>query len=367
MADGADNDDKQHEPTQKKLDDARRKGEVPRSSDLTTAAAYAGTLLVAVALGQSSLKGIAATLTGLLAQADLVSRDMFGGGGQVFLGGILLDISARLSPWFLVPGLLVLLTTFVLRSFVVAPDKLMPKASRISPLSNARNKFGRSGLFEFAKSFVKLSIYSIVLGVFLWRRLPMLLETIALTPALATAVLLELCVAFFTLALMIAVSIGGIDYLWQRQEHLRKNRMSHKELTDEFKQNEGDPHVKQQRRQKGYEIAMNQMLADVPGADVVVVNPTHYAVALKWDRGTGAAPVCVAKGVDEIAARIRTVAAESGVPLHRDPATARAIFATVDIGHEIQPEHYQAVAAAIRFAEAMRAKARAAPRGVFNG
>jgi flagellar biosynthetic protein FlhB len=152
--------------------------------------------------------------------------------------------------------------------------------------------------------------------------------------------------------------IGGIDYMWQYQEHLRKNRMSHKEMMDEFKQNEGDPHMKQQRRQKGYEIAMNQMLADVPEADVVIVNPTHYAVALKWSRLPGEAPVCVAKGVDEIAARIREAAAEAGVPIHRNPPTARALHASVDIGHEILPDQYQAVAAAIRFAEMMRKKAR---------
>ncbi|HHC29844.1 MAG TPA: flagellar biosynthesis protein FlhB, partial [Rhodobacterales bacterium] len=120
-----------------------------------------------------------------------------------------------------------------------------------------------------------------------------------------------------------------------------------------------DPQLKQQRRQKGYDIAMNRMLADVPDADVVVVNPTHYAVALKWSRSPGEAPACVAKGVDEVAARIREVAAESGVSIHSDPPTARAVFASVEIGEEIRPEQYQAIAAAIRFSENIRRKARA--------
>ena len=134
--------------------------------------------------------------------------------------------------------------------------------------------------------------------------------------------------------------------------------MSRQDIIDEMKQSEGDPFVKQQRRQRGYDIAMNQMLADVASADVVIVNPTHYAVALRWRRGDQGAPVCVAKGVDEIAARIRAVAAEAGVPLHRDPPTARAVHASVEIGQEIHAEHYRAVAAAIRFAERLRAKAR---------
>lgn len=359
MAEDRDQDDKQHEPTQKKLDDARRKGDVPRSADLVTAAGYGGLLLVALTVGGRTLRDAGESLAALLARSSELAADMFHGGGQVAAGTMMAEISAAFLPWFLIPAVLALVTVVALRSFTLAPEKLQPKLNRIDPVSNARNKFGRSGLFEFAKSFAKLAIFSTVLALFLWRQMPAVLGTLALTPAQATVVLLDLGTRFFALVLLIAVSIGGIDYLWQRQEHLRKNRMSHKELVDEAKQNEGDPQVKQQRRQKGYEIAMNRMLTDVPGADVVVVNPTHYAVALKWSRLPGAAPVCVAKGVDEMAARIREVAAEAGVPIHRDPPTARAIFASVDIGAEIRPEHYQAIAAAIRFAETMRGKMRA--------
>ena len=126
---------------------------------------------------------------------------------------------------------------------------------------------------------------------------------------------------------------------------------------DEVKHSEGDPHIKQQRRQRAVEIAMNQMLSDVPDAGCRDRQPTHYAVALKWDRLSSGAPVCVAKGIDEIAARIREVAAENAVPIHSDPPTARALHASVDIGDEISPDHYVPVAAAIRFAEAVRRKA----------
>ena len=156
--------------------------------------------------------------------------------------------------------------------------------------------------------------------------------------------------------MLVSAAIGAVDFMWQKAEHIRKNRMSRKELVDEAKQQEGDPHMKGQRRQRAQEIAMNQMLGDVPGADVVIVNPTHYAVALKWSRLPGAAPECVAKGVDQIAFRIREIAEEAAVPIHSDPPTARALFAMVEIGQEVHPEHYQAVAAAIKFAEAMRAK-----------
>ena len=135
--------------------------------------------------------------------------------------------------------------------------------------------------------------------------------------------------------------------------------MTHQELKDENKQSEGDPHMRASRRDRGREIASNRMLHDVPNADVVIVNPTHYAVALKWSRAENAVPVCVAKGADELARRIRVRAEQAGVPIHSDPPTARSIHAMVEVGQMIHPDHYKAVAAAIVFADRMRARQRA--------
>ena len=157
---------------------------------------------------------------------------------------------------------------------------------------------------------------------------------------------------------ILSVVVGIGDFLWQKYSHNKKLLMSFQEMRDENKESEGDPHTKGQRRQRGRDIATNRMLLDVPKADVIVVNPTHYAVALKWDRGQKTAPKCVAKGEDEIAARIRETAMASGVPIHSDPPTARAIYATVKVGHEIRPDHYKAIAAALRYADIMRKKAR---------
>ncbi|KIN74575.1 Flagellar biosynthesis protein FlhB [Sulfitobacter guttiformis KCTC 32187] len=152
--------------------------------------------------------------------------------------------------------------------------------------------------------------------------------------------------------------IGGVDALWQHASHMRKNRMSRKELTDEAKNSEGDPHLKQERRQRALAASQNQMMKDVPSADVIIVNPTHYAVALKWSRLPGEAPICVAKGVDEIAATIRRIGAQAGVPIHSDPPTARALHAAVELGSQIRHDDYAPVAAAIRFAEEMRRRAK---------
>lgn len=358
MSEEQDSGDKEHEPTQKKLDDARKKGEFARSADLNTAASYFGLFIAGSTVGATALRDLGGTLAGLIGGSVSISDEMFGGGARAVGGRLMLDVTQALLPFFLIPMTATLLILIVLRGFVFAPTKLQPKLSRISPISNAKNKFGREGLFEFFKSFVKLSIYSFILAIFLWRQLPDMLDTIRQTPGIATVTLLSLCLEFLLIVLFVAGSIGGVDYLWQHFEHLRKNRMSRKEVMDESKQNEGDPHMKQQRRQRGYQIAMNRMLTDVPDADVVVVNPTHYAVALKWNRNARAAPICVAKGVDEVAARIREIASEAGVPIHRDPPTARAIHGTVEVGEEIRPEQYQAVAVAIRFAESMRTKSK---------
>ena len=352
------NGEKQHEPTQKKLDDARKKGEVPRSAELNTAAAYGGFLVVAIALGVSLLHDTGTALMVFLDRSNELSKLLFEGSSAPIMGGAMMSIGVSLLPWFGLPAGAVLLTIIAQRSFVVTPDKLQPKASRISILSNAKNKFGRSGLFEFAKSTVKLIIYSILLGVFLATNLNDIISTLHLSPAMALSLLAGLTVKFLAVVLVISLAVGSVDFFWQRYDHMMKNRMSHEDLKKEIKSSEGDPQMKQQRRQRGYEIAMNQMLADVPKADVVIVNPTHYAVALSWSRQAGAAPVVVAKGVDEIAARIRETASDAHVAIHSDPPTARAIFATVDIGQEVLPGHYKPVAAAIRFADALRGKAK---------
>jgi flagellar biosynthesis protein FlhB len=355
---GEDETDKSYEATPQKLMEARRKGDIAKSTDLITAAAYAGLLVAFMAAGETTLRQVGTTLMVLLDRSAELAPLVFEGAPMPVMGTLLRDTAVGLSPVFLLPAAAALLAVLAQRALVFAPSKLTPKMSRISLISNAKNKFGRNGLFEFAKSFVKLTIYSICLALFLRARLPEMLSAMRSGPRPALSLMAELCLAFLMVVVLISAAIGAVDALWQHFEHLRKNRMSRKEITDETRNDEGDPHLKQERRQRAMAIAQNQMLADVPGADVVIVNPTHYAVALKWSRAPGSAPTCVAKGMDEIARIIRERAEEAGVPIHRDPPTARALHATTELGDEIHPDHFRAVAAAIRFAEAMRQKAR---------
>jgi flagellar biosynthesis protein FlhB len=357
--DDQDKDDKEHDASQKKLDDARAQGDIARSQDVLAAASYAAFLAVCLGIGAQVLLKAGAAGAVFLDQADRLSALLLQG-ARAPLGGMMTAMALPLAPLMLVPMAAVIAVLLATRGLVFAPDKLMPKLSRISPMAIAGQKFGRDGLFEFLKSFVKLVVVGILLAFFLSSRADRILASHSYASGMAMAELLRLTMEFLMLVTLVAVVIGVVDYIWQHFAFLRRNRMSRKDLTDESKESEGDPHFKGTRRQKAREIAMNRMLEDVATADVIVVNPTHYAVALKWSRAKKRAPVCVAKGVDEIAARIRERAAEAGVPLHSDPPTARALHATVDIGQEISREHYRAVAAAIRFAEAMRKKAKAA-------
>jgi flagellar biosynthetic protein FlhB len=359
---GQDDDtERELEPTQRKLDDARNKGDVPRSAELTTAAVYAGLVLALLVTGRDAVERAGSAGATLIGQSERLAPS-FLAAGRAPAAGLLTDFALPFLPLFFLPVIAALLSAAGQRSLIFSPDKLMPKLSRLSPIKTFGQKFGREGLFDFGKSFVKMIVICVLVVYLIARHAPDLLLSLHLSPGQSTALLSKILLEFLMLALLITLVFGGLDYGWQFLQHRRRNRMSRQEMVDEHKESDGDPHMKFHRRQRGREIEMNQMLQDVATADVIVVNPTHYAVALKWKRGDKTAPICVAKGVDDIAARIRAKAAEAGIPIHRDPPTARAIHASVEIGAPIRPEHFKAVAAAIRFAEAMRKKARALRR-----
>lgn len=350
--------EKSHEPSQRKLDEARKKGEIARAADLQTAMAYLGFLICMSAVGGYSLTHFGESLLPMIEQPDRLEDLFFRDPATGMIGAVIVAGLVPVLPFLVAPGVFVLLSLFAMRGFAFAGTKLTPKGSRINPIENAKNKFGRRGLFEFFKSFIKLSVYSILLALFIRGQLDVITGSIMGSPAEVVLRMTDLMKHFLFIVVLIAVVIGGIDGFWQYAEHMRKNRMTQKELRDEMKESEGDPHLKQHRRMRAQEMALNQMMADVPKADVIIVNPTHFAVALTWSRLPGSAPVCVAKGQDAVAARIRSVAKEAGVPIHSDPATARALYAATQIGTEISGDQYRPVAAAIRFADKMRVKAR---------
>jgi flagellar biosynthetic protein FlhB len=351
--------EKVFDPTPEKLAEARRKGDVPRSMDANAAAGYLALLAAALLFGAWSMDRAAEALLIFIDQPDRLMGMILGPGGPGLSGAIVGACLVALSPFLLGPLFGALASLFAQQAFAASSEKLAPQMSRISLLGNAKQKFGPTGLMEFAKATVKLLAIAVALFWLLARDLDAIIGAATAEPRVLGAILAETFVSLLIITLMISIVIAAIDLLWQRYDHARKLRMSLQEIKEEVKRSEGDPYVKAQRRGRGEAIAMNRMLLDVPKADVVIVNPTHYAVALKWSRAKGSAPTCVAKGEDEVALRIREIATTAGVPIHSDPPTARALNATVEIGREIAPEHYRAVAAAIRFADRMRKAARA--------
>lgn len=347
------NDDKPFEASEQKLRKAREKGDIPRSAELNVAAMYLGVWL-AFAIGA----GVA-----VKAWLSMAARALGSEGWAPGAAGALALALGQQAGWIVLvlaalPALVILVALIAGRGLVFAPQKLAFDINRINPMKTASQKFGKSGLVNFAISLGKVAL--VCAGG--WFLFASLLGHLVASPLAGNRWVADLGVLLgrvLMLALAVSILFAGIDMGWQRFDHARKNRMSRKEMEDEFKDSEGDPHFKAARRQRAIDIATNQMLADVARADVVIVNPTHYAVALEWKRGSGRAPVCLAKGTDEVAARIRERAQEHRVPIYSDPPCARAIHATVEVGKEIRREQFAAVAAAIRFAEKMREKARA--------
>ena len=353
-----DNDaEKSHEPSQRKLDEARKKGDVPRSMDLSAAAVYGGAVLTILVTGAWMVDSFGTSAIGVIEQSDRISQ-LLTQSGQAASRELIVAFGLPFLPVFLIPMLAAILAIAAQRGFIFASDKIAFKGNRINPITALGQKFGAEGIFQFLKGLAKMIVVCIIVAYMVPDYAQKVLATASQDARQSSALMVEIIVQFLILSLLATLVFGGLDYGWQWLQHRKRNMMTRQEAVEEQKDQEGDPNVKMQRRFKGREMAMSQVLTAVASADVIIVNPTHYAVALKWQRGDRNAPVLVAKGVDEVAARIREKASEMGVPIHRDPPTARAIHATVEVGEPIRPDQYKAVAAAIRFAEAMRKRAR---------
>ena len=351
--------EKSHKASEHKLKKAREKGDVPRSAELNSALGLSGFLVALWLFGEPSLEHAGGQLQHILATSVDLSSSLFQDAPRADLSLFVIKVLIAIGPWFLLPVGIVILSLIVQKSVTFSPEKLKPKLNRLSLIENAKTKFGRRGLFEFCKSLAKLTLFGASLMAFLLYNLEYISELALMDARLSLLALAQQFLGLLSVIVGLSLALGALDLFWQRAEFQRKNRMSHQEVKEELKESEGDALFKQVRRQRGYNIATQKMLQDVPNADVLIVNPTHYAIALQWSLGSSTAPICLAKGVDHIAHKIRESAVENAIPIHRDPITARAIYATVGIGCEIEPAHYQAVATAIRFAEYVRNQSKA--------
>jgi flagellar biosynthetic protein FlhB len=346
MAD-QDKDQKTHDPTDKKLTDARERGEVAISSEVRHAVMFVGMLIVLGSMGLWTVNRLAGLLVSLWGGAGDHPIDAIN--ARPMVAGVMQSFATAMLPLMATLTGLALLTLFLQGRPTLSWTRLKPQWSKFNPFAGLAKMFGLRSLIEFAKTLAKFSAVAIVCAMLLWPKVAGFDRLIGAGPheiGLAAGVLIKTMVKWVAI---LAGAIALADLIYQRRAFLGRMRMSLQEIKDEHKQAEGDPKIKGKIRQIQMQRAKRRMMAAVPTASVILTNPTHYSVALKYDHGVMAAPVVVAKGVDDVAFRIREVAKEHGVPIVASPALARALFAACEIDHPIPTDHYAAVAEIIGY------------------
>jgi flagellar biosynthetic protein FlhB len=338
-------DDKTEQPSQKRLDDARAKGQVPLSRDV------AHVLILGMATGLLAFAGPALAVQVLGSLRWFLQHAWAPAGELDEIRSHALTAVFGLLAVMVVPAagfaLAAILSTVSQQGLLWSSDNLMPKAERLSPLDGLKRLFGGTALIEFAKNLFKVVTIGVVCWIQLRGELSLLVGAVAHEPATIGG---EIGRLLGRLLLACTITMGCcamLDIVWQRFRFQRQMRMSRQDVKEEMKQSEGDPVIKQRLRAIRMARARQRMLSDVVKATVVITNPTHYAVALRYEKDQQAAPVVVAKGVDHLAAIIRAKAAEHGIPLVENPPLARALHAMADVGQPIPVDHYRAVAEVI--------------------
>jgi flagellar biosynthetic protein FlhB len=347
-----DNDtDRTEDPTQKRLDEALERGDVVKSQEVSTWFVIGGGAVMLAAFSGQMSSALSATLRGLIANAYQIPVD--GRGLIALVARMEREVLAAVALPLGVVVLAAVAGNMIQHRLVWSTDPLMPKFSKISPLAGLKRMFSVQALANFGKGLVKLAVIGSVMVALLWPqrfRLDALVQTDILGSLLATrAMSIDVLGAVVAILFLVAAA----DYLFQYRQWFERQKMSLREMKEEFKQTEGDPLVKGKIRQLRQARMRKRMMAAVPKASVIITNPTHYAIALQYERGMEA-PVCVAKGVDLIALKIREVAGEHKIPIVENPPLARALHATVQIDEEIPAEHYKAVAEVIGYVMKLR-------------
>ncbi len=349
MSDGEQPDDSQktEDPTPKKLDESRKKGQIALSRELNNWLMLAAGTLVIVVMGPGTMEKLKQHLQVYLMHAD--SLPGAPGGLASVMGESLLDIISILFLPLSIFLLVAFFGPFVQVGPLFAPETIKPDISKISPFKGFSRLFSRRSLVEFVKGILKIGIIGVVGFMLMYPFYGRVDHLVGMPMAQTLSELKMLVTRLMTGILVVLLIIAVLDIIYQRLEHYKKMRMTKQELKDEYKQSEGDPHVKARLRQLRQQRARARMMQSVPEADVVITNPTHFAIALKYKPGEMQAPVCLAKGMDMIAQKIKEVAKEHKVEIVENPPLARSLYDVVEIDQEIPEDMYKAVAEVISY------------------
>jgi flagellar biosynthesis protein FlhB len=357
---GTEPDDKTEEPTEKKIRDAIERGDLPRSREATLFAGLMASLVVCSLMLRASAARVVEALAHLMDSTG--DWSLHNGADVAALGAILGGPVAAL----LVPVLIVFVVAGLGMSFAqsmptVVLERIMPKLSRVSPQAGIGRLFNTHGLIESGKGLAKLALIGGVVFLLLRSEERDVIDALFTEPAAVPGLLLAIVTRLMAGVAAAFSLIAIADFFWAKTSWRKRLRMSRREVKDEMKQAEGDPIVKAKRRSLQLDRSRRRMMADVPRATVVIANPTHYAIALRYVRAEGGAPVVLAKGKDLIALRIREIATECGIAVIENKPLARSMYDHVEVSQAIPPEFYKAVAEIIHFIQS-RAAGRSAPR-----
>ncbi|MGY4480655.1 flagellar biosynthesis protein FlhB [Bradyrhizobium sp. USDA 3364] len=349
MAD--DTEDKTEDPTQKRLDEALEKGDVVKSQEVNTWFIIAGATLVLSTFSGSIGGGILMPLRNLIANSWMIRTD---GAGLLQLTQTLgYAVVAAIGVPFLMLALAAIAGNMIQHQLVWSGEQLKPKFSKISPAAGFKRLFGKQAVANFLKGLFKLIALGVVMVMVLWPDRMRMESFLRVDPSELLPAVTSMTVHLMAAVVAILAAVAIADYFFQYRTWYERHKMSLQEMKEEFKQSEGDPHVKGRIKQLRVQRAKKRMMAQVPKASVIITNPTHYSVALAYDRSMSA-PVCVAKGVDVLAFKIREIAKEHDIPIVENVPLARALYATVEIDQEIPVEHYHAVAEIIGYVMRLR-------------
>ena len=346
MADDNDTSDKTEDPTQKRLDDAHDRGDVAKSQEINTWFVISGGTLVLSTFSGSIGGGILMPLRNLVANSWMIHAD--GPGLMALAQSLGYVVMAALGVPFLMFALAAIAGNMIQHRLVWSAESLKPKFNKVSPGAGFKRIFGKQAAANFAKGLFKVLALGAVMTAVLWPERYRLEAMIRFDPEAIMGVTVGLTLKLMGAVVAMLAVVAIADYFFQYRTWFERQKMSLQEMKEEFKQSEGDPHIKGKIRQLRQQRMKKRMMAAVPKASVIITNPTHYAVALSYERGMPA-PICVAKGVDAIALKIREVAGKHDIPIVENVALARALHATVEIDQEIPVEHYQAVAQIIGY------------------
>lgn len=351
-----DDSSKTEEPTGKRLEKAREEGNVPISQEAKSLLMLLGGLTAVGMFAPKVAGDIRRILEPFVARPHELPTDF--NGLRALITGTLLDVGvALLFPVSILVGLAVL-SVYLQVGFVYSPKRAAPSLSKLNIIKGLQQFLSPKRLIELLKSFAKLGLIGGALALVVWPRL----DWLPLLPGMEIEAMLiktrTIIIILVATIVGVMLAVAAADMFWVRYQNHKKLKMTKQEVKDEHKQAEGDPQVKSRIRAIRMERLRKRMMAAVPTADVVITNPTHFAVALSYKIDEMAAPKVVAKGADLIAKKIREIAEEHKVPLVENPPLARALFASVEVDQFIPPEHYKPVAEVISYVMKLKKKSR---------